>query len=358
MEEEHEARQHGEVLHAENSRHDAVGERHRAEPEEAHRGSEQVGRHRREWKREQQRDRDPARGVETGEQVGLREAAAELPREVGTEDIEQADERKGNRSIADGESLVYEERREVRADEHHLEAAGEVADPKEPEAPVAESLGERFLQRHARGGRVRAVVALVGYAEGGRHHHCHEQRQRDQRGIPAEARDQDERKGQQRELAEGARRARDAEHDAPLVGGIGAPQRAEDDIESRAAHADADKDADREREPERGARVRHEHETERVQQPPREEHAPCAEAVSEHSGKRLRDAPQQVLHRDGETEHLAPPAVVHAHRLQEQPEAVADAERERQNHARADEHDGGTGFAEIGHAGISARGKA
>jgi len=53
----------------------------------------------------------------------------------------------------------------VRADEHDLEAAGEVADPEEPEALVAESLGERFLQRHARGGRVRAVVALVGYAE-------------------------------------------------------------------------------------------------------------------------------------------------------------------------------------------------
>jgi len=52
--------------------------------------------------------------------------------------------------------------------------------------------------------------------------------------------------GQQRELAEGPRRARDAEHDAPLVGGIGAPQRAENDIESRAAHTDADKDCRRE----------------------------------------------------------------------------------------------------------------
>src|SRR6266513_3486632 len=32
MEEEHEAREHGEMLHAENPGDDAVGERHRAEP--------------------------------------------------------------------------------------------------------------------------------------------------------------------------------------------------------------------------------------------------------------------------------------------------------------------------------------
>src|SRR5438034_2215405 len=153
-------------------------------------------------------------------------------------------------------------------------------------------------------------------------------------------------------MAERARSARNAEHDAPPLRGIRAPQRAEHDVEGGAAHADADEDADREREAERGGRVRHEDEAERVQQASREEHASGAEAVGEHSGKGLRNAPQQVLQRHGETEHLAPPSVVHAHRLQKQAEAVADAERKSEDHARADEHDGGAGPAEIGHEGF------
>src|SRR6266852_5469074 len=196
------------------------------------------------------------------------------------------------------------------------------------------------------------MVALVGYAEGSRHHHGNQDREGDERGIPAEARDQDERKRQYRELAEGACRAGDAEHDAPPLDRIGTPQRAEHDVESRAAHADADKDADREGQPQRGGRVRHEHQAERVEQPSCEEHASGAEAIGEHPGKGLRDAPQQVLQRYGEPEHLAPPSVVHAHRLQKEAKAVADAEREREDHARADEHDGGTGPAEIGHEGF------
>ena len=66
-----------------------------------------------------------------------------------------------------------------------------------------------------------------------------------------------------------------------------------------------------------------------VEQAARRHRARHAEAVRDHADERLRGAPDQVLDRQGQREHLAARAEVHAHRLQEQAEAAADAERQQ-----------------------------
>src|SRR6266581_1455938 len=161
VEEEHETRQHGEVLHAENSGDHAIGERNRAEPEESHGRGEQIGRHGRERKRDQQRDRDPARGVEAREQVGLRKTASELPGEVGAENVEQADERERDGAVANGESLVHQERRKVRADEDDLEAAGKVAHAEQPAALATPSTTLLFSAEYARPSAPNTILKVV-----------------------------------------------------------------------------------------------------------------------------------------------------------------------------------------------------
>jgi len=87
--------------------------------------------------------------------------------------------------------------------------------------------------------------------------------------------------------------------------------------------------------------MRHQEQPEHVQQRAAQYHAPRAVLVGEHAGERLRRAPHQVLHGECEREGLAAPVHVGRDRLQEEPEAVADAHGEREDQAAAHEDDGG-----------------
>ena len=59
-------------------------------------------------------------------------------------------------------------------------------------------------------------------------------------------------------------------------------------------------------------RIGHQREAERVEQRPDAQHARGAEAVGDRTRKRLANAPQQVLQREREREHVAAPAVAPA----------------------------------------------
>jgi hypothetical protein len=59
------------------------------------------------------------------------------------------------------------------------------------------------------------------------------------------------------------------------------------------------------------------------------------EAVGDHAGERLHGSPHEVLNCDGQRERLAAPMKVRAHRLQEETESVAQADRQRKDDALA-----------------------
>ena len=172
----------------------------------------------------------------------------------------------------------------------------------------------------------------------------HQQRdpgEREQRAVPADARNQRLHHRQQRELAERSGRRRNPERHAALFRRIGATEHARDDGEREPREAGADQHAGGENQHHRRRRQRHRREPCAVEERAGQRDAMRAEPVGEHSGERRGDAPHDVLHGDGQRERLATPMEVGAHRLQEEPEAVADAHRQHDHDAARDEHDGG-----------------
>ena len=66
-------------------------------------------------------------------------------------------------------------------------------------------------------------------------------------------------------------------------------------------------------------------------------HPEQAEAIGDRAGEWLAQPPQQVLHGDGEAEHVAAPGVFMAHRLHEEAEARARPETQQRYRAPADD---------------------
>jgi hypothetical protein len=145
----------------------------------------------------------------------------------------------------------------------------------------------------------------------------------------------------QQELAEGAGGADDGERHGALVRRDGAADGAVDHREGGGGQAQPDQHAGGEGEHEGRRRVRHQADAGGVEQAAAEDHLAGAEAVGQPAGDRPAGAPHQVLQGDGEGEGLAAPGQILRHRLQEQAEGVADAERERDDDAAAEQDQGG-----------------
>ena len=146
--------------------------------------------------------------------------------DVGAEHVEQADQRQRIARHLRRQALVAQVAGHVHADEHHLEAADEVACHQQPEARVAEGLRHRLQRCSARASR--RPVLWAGsrrpMASGAMiRDSC---RQHQQGVLPAQLRDQLALHRHHQELAEGAGRGRHAHRP-------GAPFRLRSDARSR-----------------------------------------------------------------------------------------------------------------------------
>ena len=227
----------------------------------------------------------------------------------------------------------------MHADEHHLEAADEIAEGQQPEALVAGSLGD--------GGAHRLLAVAVAAARGfGQHRRQRRHQgggcgQHQQRVKPAHAGDQRLGGRKHRELAERPGRAGDPQRHAALLGRVDAPEHAIDDAEGGARQPDADQHAGGERQFGAVGGVGHPDQSGDVEQGADEQHAAGAVAVGDQPGERLRHAPHQVLQGQREGKGFAPPAVGCRHRLQEQAEAVPRAHCQGHDEAAAGEDQDG-----------------
>ena len=277
----------------------------------------------------------------------LLDAAAQPPGRVRADDVEEADQPECHHGDVRRHAAVGEVRGQVDADEHDLEPADEEAERQQHVAAMRQRLGHRLAGRLPE--HVPRRFPPLDHRGRERHDHQRDGGERQKRAVPADARQQPLRERQHRELAERAGGRRDAERHAPFFGREPASKHARDDAERDARQARADQHAGRQHEEPRRGGVGHQREPARVQEPAAEHHARRAEAVGDHAGERLREAPDQILHGDRQREGLASPAHFGRDRLQEEPEAVPDAHRERQDEAAADENDRGS--APIGGAG-------
>jgi hypothetical protein len=88
----------------------------------------------------------------------------------------------------------------------------------------------------------------------------------------------------------------------------------------------------------RRVRIAHDQKADRIHQRADADDAHGAELVGDRAGERLPDAPQQVLHRKSEREHVAAPAEFETHRLHEEADAGARPEGQHADQRPAD-HD-------------------
>ncbi len=200
MEQEGYAGQRGEVLHPEDLRDQAARDRHRAEPEEADRGGEQVHGERGERQHDEDREYRGAREVERREHVLLGVVLPEPAPHISAEDIEQPDQRQCHHAGLRRHALVDEVGGEVHRDEHQLEAAHEIARAQQHVAVVAECFAQCLRDRLLARLHPRADV----FRERGGERQNQEQRRRadEQRVLPAEVRNQCLAVGHHQELSE------------------------------------------------------------------------------------------------------------------------------------------------------------
>ena len=86
--------------------------------------------------------------------------------------------------------------------------------------------------------------------------------------------------------------------------------------------------------------MRHQDEAEGVHERAGAQHPDRAEAVGDHAGERLSYAPQQILHRERESEHVAAPVIGGGQRREEKAKRRARAECDgRYQAAEADDDD-------------------
>ena len=239
-------------------------------------------------------------------------------------------------AVRGAEALVGDERGQVHGQHGDVEAAHEVAPEEEVKALLVQRFAQRLADRlllRAPGGR-----RVAGKRQAQRNHQRRHPGEDEERRMPAEARDQELRERQQQELAERAGGRRDAHGEAAALGRHGAADDRQDDAEGRAAQRAAEEQRRVEMHEERSRDVGKADEAQDVADGAEGDDAPRAVAVGEAAGERAERTPHQVLQRDREREHLAAPAVFEAHRLQEQAEAGADAERDQHDDGAAGEH--------------------
>ena len=165
------------------------------------------------------------------------------------------------------------------------------------------------------------------------------QREHRQRRLPAEIVDHRDAERREQELPERAGRGAGAERKAALLGRQQLAERRQHQVERTARQPEADQDAGAEIERQRRRRITHQKQTAGIEQRADDHHAQDAEAIGDGARDRLAQAPQQVLQRQREAEHVASPGEVAAHRLDEKAEARARPEAQQRDQASADDDD-------------------
>ena len=161
------------------------------------------------------------------------------------------------------------------------------------------------------------------------------ERQQRQRALPAVGRQERLADRRQEELAERADGGGDAERHGSALRRHASADRGQDHAEAGPAQAQTDQDSGAEVQLGRAAGRRHQIDADDVEQGAADDGPRRAPLVRDRADERLREAPEQVLDRHREREHLAAPAEIEAHRLQEQAEARADAERQQHDERAA-----------------------
>ena len=95
---------------------------------------------------QKQHNHHSARQVQRSQQARLGHAPAQPAGGVGTENIEQADQRQHRGAHRRRQMLIHQIRRQVDTDKHHLKAADKKAERQQPEARVRAGLTQRFLE--------------------------------------------------------------------------------------------------------------------------------------------------------------------------------------------------------------------
>ncbi|MNH02808.1 hypothetical protein D3C79_620540 [compost metagenome] len=231
--------------------------------------------------------------------------------------------------------LVNQIGRQVHTDEHHLEATDEKAQGQQPETGMRASFAQGLAEGLLIAGAGQRPITQQTHQ---RHDKGHQQTQYQQGRRPAQPADQAEGAGQHGELAEGAGGAGDAHGHAAFLWRHGAADHAQDHRERGAGQADTDQQAGTERQGQGRVRHTHQHQPDGIENTADHDHLGRPQAISQGTGKRLGQAPDQVLQGDGEGEHTAAPAKIGAHRRQEQAKAMSHAQRQRQDQRRAEEN--------------------
>ena len=98
-------------------------------------------------------------------------------------------------------------------------------------------------------------------------------------------------------------------------------------------------------------RIGHQDKADGIEHAAGAQHAHRAVAIGNRAGERLTDAPQDVLYRQRQPEHVAIPAVGLGHRREKEAERRARTEAQQRNHAAARHDHGGRAPADAGGAG-------
>jgi len=109
----------------------------------------------------------------------------------------------------------------------------------------------------------------------------------------------------------------------------------EHDGEGTAGQTEADEDAGGEVEHPGRRRVRHQDQADRVKRAAGAQYAHGAVAVGDCAGKRLADAPEDVLNRERQAEHVAAPVVGLRHRREKEPKRGARPKADHGNETAA-----------------------
>ena len=208
--EENDAEQSRHVADAEDLRHQAAGQGHRTQPQNAHRGCEHQHRGFRQRHHQERGDQYCAQEIKGAEQVFLRIPPAQRPAAVSADDVEETDQRDRHGPGGGGEPGVQKIGREMNGDERDLKPAHE-----EPGCQVQIPLMPGGFAHGLAQGLRRVAFGSVGRTAGQGHrqgHHHHRQPGDVQKcRRPADSLDEPQTDRRHVELPEGAAGAGDAQ---------------------------------------------------------------------------------------------------------------------------------------------------
>ncbi|CFM17502.1 Uncharacterised protein [Bordetella pertussis] len=340
MAQEGDARQRRRIAQPVDLADQALRERHRAQPEQAHPAGEHIQHQRRQRHGQQQQHAEGAQTVNRGQQQALAVDPAQLAGIERADHVAQADQRDGGGAMAGLHAGVDHVGRQVQRDERGVKTADEIAPRQEVERRMRHRLAHRCAQRllHA---AVHAGLAAQEIRQG--RAHGHQQRQHPQRAGPVQPGNQLLPGRHHQELAQRTACAGDAHGRAAIGRRHRARHHRQDHGEGGPRLAQPHQHPGRQVQGGLvGGETRAYH-AQRIQHGAQHDGAARSVAVGQDAHADTGGAPDQVLQGERHREHFAPPAVRQVHGLHEQPERGAHPHGQ-QHHAGADEQDAQGGF--------------